>query len=368
MTDPKEPSDGVETTPDADRAASEGFSETAPSGQGGKPRGPHDVKPSHEALGAAHVAAGTVPPEKPACHANGHVGSASSNLSGRAVLAAWFISIGAHTLAFVGMLLLVFPFTPQGKARELPATTIVGPLDGTSAVPTPLTEPTRPVEVPLVQEQRPVPKKFADLSELTTVKKPELPIIGIGVGGDFDSFRLPMDMGDGAEFFGLGGSARGTRKIVYVVDRSGSMIDSFVFVQAELKRSVSALRRSQKFHVIFFNSGPPLENPPGRLVSAIEAHKQQLFEFTDSVIPRGDTKPERALERALSMEPDLVYLLSDGIDFRPSLLEALDAWNKNRRARIFTIAYLDQTGRELLERIAREHNGEFKFVSEDDLP
>jgi hypothetical protein len=177
-----------------------------------------------------------------------------------------------------------------------------------------------------------------------------------------------MDRGDGAEFFGLGGSARGTRRVVYVVDRSGSMIDSFTFVQAELKRSVSALRRSQKFHVIFFNAGPPLENPPGRLVSAFKAHKQQLFEFTDSVIPRGDTKPERALERALSMEPDLVYLLSDGIDFRPSLLEALDTWNKNRRTRIFTIAYLDQTGSEMLERIAREHNGEFKFVSEDDLP
>lgn len=300
----------------------------------------------------------------------GHEGSAPLNLSGQAVLAAWVISICVHTVAFVGMILLVFPFTPQNKARDLPTarTSIVGPVDAASFVPSPKHDLTRPIEVPLLREQRPIPREFTDLSELTITKKPELPIIGIGAGGDFDAFRLPMDMGDSAEFFGLGGSARGTRKIVYVVDRSGSMIDSFVYVQAELKRSISALRRSQKFHVIFFNSGPPLENPPGRLVSAIEAHKQQLFEFTDTVIPRGDTKPERALERALSMEPDLMYLLSDGIDFRPSLLQALKAWNKNLRTRIFTIAYLDQTGSELLERIAREHNGEFKFVSEDDLP
>lgn len=146
------------------------------------------------------------------------------------------------------------------------------------------------------------------------------------------------------------------------------MIDSFIFVQAELRRSVLALRRSQKFHVIFFNSGPPMENPPKRLVSAIDAQKELFFKFMATVIPRGDTKPERALQRALALKPDLLYLLSDGIDFRPALLRKLDEWNNDRRSKIYTIAYLDQTGSELLERIAREHNGEFKFVSEDDLP
>ncbi len=145
-------------------------------------------------------------------------------------------------------------------------------------------------------------------------------------------------------------------------------MDSFAFVRDELKRSISALRRSQKFHVIFFNSGPPMENPPQRLVSAIAAQKQQFFDFLETVFPRGDTKPERALQRALSLEPDLVYLLSDGIDFQRSLMERLNEWNRKRRTRIYTIAYLDQSGSETLEYIAREHNGEFKFVTENDLP
>ena len=64
----------------------------------------------------------------------------------------------------------------------------------------------------------------------------------------------------------------------------------------------------------------------------------------------------------------MVYLLSDGIDFQRSLMERLNEWNQKRRTRIFTIAYLDQSGSETLEYIAREHNGEFRFVTENDLP
>ena len=174
--------------------------------------------------------------------------------------------------------------------------------------------------------------------------------------------------GPGPEFFGAGGSsARGARRIVYVVDRSGSMLDTFEYVAEELKRSISALRRSQKFHVIFYNSGKPLEAPPGRLVSAIQAQKDRFFAFLADVMPAGGTDPIPAMGRALSNEPDLIYFLSDG-QFEATLLDKLDAWNKERRTQIFTIAYVDRTGAELLERIAREHGGEFKFVSEDDLP
>lgn len=303
--------------------------------------------------------------------APGHGGSASFNLSGRAVLAAWVISIAVHAALFFGMLALVFPFSPADKGPESPVghAEIIGQVDAASFMPSLPPDLARHVSIPNPQRTRPVPKTFAELSELATTRKPELSIIGIGAGGgDFDKYRLPMDIGVSTEFFGLGSSARGARKIIYVVDRSGSMIDSFIFVQAELRRSVLSLRRSQKFHVIFFNSGPPMENPPKRLVSAIDAQKESFFKFMATVIPRGDTKPERALQRALALKPDLLYLLSDGIDFRPALLRKLDEWNDDRRSKIYTIAYLDQTGSELLERIAREHNGEFKFVSEDDLP
>jgi hypothetical protein len=309
---------------------------------------------------------GVAPPQ-----AAGHRGSASFNLSGRTVLGAWIVSIVAHVLLLYVVGGLMFPFSGSGTASELPVARadIVGPVHTASQVPSSGPDLKRRVEVPKPRAMRSTPHPVTELSELTTTRKPKLSIIGIGVGGgDLDGLRIPADIGVRSEFFGVGSSARGARKIVYVVDRSGSMMDSFVYVVDELKRSILALRRNQKFHVILFNSGPPLESPPRRLVSAIDAHKKQLFEFLDTVIPRGDTKPERAMQRALSLEPDLVFLLSDGIDFRPSLLRKLDEWNRARRARIYTIAYLDQTGSEVLEQIAREHNGDFKFVSEHDLP
>ena len=180
-------------------------------------------------------------------------------------------------------------------------------------------------------------------------------------------YGLTAGGGDAPEFFGLGSSARGARRIVYVVDRSGSMLTTFADVRVELKRSVSALRRSQKFHVIFFNAGQPLQMPPGRPVSAITARKQDLFNYLKNVEPQGSTKPAPAMWAAFRAEPDVIYFLTDG-DFDRSLLSKLDRWNRDRQVKIFTIAYFDQTGAALLEEIAREHRGEFRFVTEHDLP
>ncbi|MCX5685403.1 MAG: hypothetical protein NT049_17235, partial [Planctomycetota bacterium] len=57
------------------------------------------------------------------------------------------------------------------------------------------------------------------------------------------------------------------RKIVFILDRSGSMTDSIDFVKHELKRCVGCLADSDRFHIIFFSSGPPVEMPPRQLVA-----------------------------------------------------------------------------------------------------
>lgn len=300
-----------------------------------------------------------------------HRGLRSFHLSGRLVAWAWVLSLAVHGLIFVVLVKVVFPF---GGSTEEPAPVtraeLVGPIDAASLAPSASPRLRSQVEVAEPQRLRPQRQDFSDLSEMTAIKRPELSIIGIGAGGGHDaSNRFTMDLGAGADFFGLGGSVRGARKIVYVVDRSGSMTDTFVYVQAELRRSVGALRRSQKFHVIFFNADLPLENSPKRLVSAIGAQKENFFRFLNNVVPQGATKPGSALRRALALKPDILYLLSDGIvEARSRLAAELDQWNHDRLTRIFTIAYLDREGAALLEQIAREHNGEFRFVTEHDLP
>ena len=73
------------------------------------------------------------------------------------------------------------------------------------------------------------------------------------------------------------------------------------------------------------------------------------------------------MRRALATEPEMIYFLTDG-EFDPGIAEKLDHWNEDRRVRIFTIAFFNQARAALLERIAREHGGEFKFVTEHDVP
>lgn len=301
--------------------------------------------------------------------ATGHEGSAPLYLTGRLVVSAWFLSILLHVVCLGLMFFVVFPYVPtEPKDLAVPRIELIGDPEATSFVPSQapdLSTQAKPVD-PL--ETRFAPEELVPLSELTTSQKPELTILGIGAGGgDFSQYGLSAGPGLGTEFFGLGGSARGVRRVVYVVDRSGSMLDTFGYVRKELIRSISALRRTQKFHVIFFNAGRPLENPPRQLVSAIQEQKNRFFQFLESVYPEGSTHPEQAMRRALAVEPELIYFLTDG-EFDPSLIEKLEDWNRDRQVKIFTIAYFDRTGARLLEEIARRHGGEFKFVSENDLP
>jgi hypothetical protein len=128
------------------------------------------------------------------------------------------------------------------------------------------------------------------------------------------------------------------------------------------------LRKSQKYHVIFFSTDPPVEAPPGRLVNAIRSSKERTFEFIDMTTPEGMTQPIEAMRRAFVLKPDLVYFLSDGdVPEGEQLQEELRTWNRREQVRIFTIAYVSSAGRQLLEDIAREHNGAFRFVSEYEL-
>ena len=93
--------------------------------------------------------------------------------------------------------------------------------------------------------------------DVASTKMNVLEVIGVGGGGkEFGGFEgLGTGSGRGSGFFGAGGEAR---KIVYVVDRSGSMTDSIDYVKFELKRSIGELGEEKEFHVIFYSSGPPV--------------------------------------------------------------------------------------------------------------
>jgi len=196
-----------------------------------------------------------------------------------------------------------------------------------------------------------------------------LQVIGVGGGGkEIGGFE---GLGTGGRgFFGAGGDSDEVRKIVYVVDRSGSMTDSIDFVKFELKRSVGELSEDKEFHVIFYSSGPPVELPTRRLVNATERNKQLAFEFVDGIIPQGETDPSKALERAFASGPELVYLLTDG-EFDRAIIELTKRLNTGGKVVVHTIGFLytkpGTDAERVLKTIAEQNGGNYKFVSEADL-
>lgn len=298
-----------------------------------------------------------------------------------ALLAAWIVSLVVHVGIFAVMVALPWMREQTGQAEGplVAATSLQDLPKSTKFTMAPVQSPfAKQQQNPRRQEQiTPVePRTLTEeslhqaLGELQGVSKSAIEIVGIGTGGgDFSKYGIHVGAGgQGPQFFGLGGEARAARRIVYVVDRSGSMMGVFDDLRKELKRSIDNLRKSQKYHVIFYSTDPPIEAPPGRLVNAIRSSKERTFEFIDMTTPEGMTQPIEAMRRAFQLKPDLIYFLSDGdIPEAELLKENLATWNRKERVRIFTIAYVSSAGRLLLEDIAREHNGAFRFVSEFEL-
>jgi len=197
----------------------------------------------------------------------------------------------------------------------------------------------------------------------------EIPIIGIGGG----------PRGGGPESFGTGSGGPGpfprewiedARKIVYVVDRSGSMTDSIDYVKEELKGSIGKLPDDKEFHVLFYSSGPCVEMPTRRLVNATERNKAFAYEFVDGIIAQGETDPSDALRRAFAVRPEVIYLLTDG-EFDRAIVGLVRGLNAGGRVRVHTIGFLyprpGTSAEEVLKQIAAENGGNYKFVSERDL-
>jgi Mg-chelatase subunit ChlD len=156
------------------------------------------------------------------------------------------------------------------------------------------------------------------------------------------------------------------KKIVYIVDRSGSMTNAMDYLKAELKRSIGKLQPDQQFHVIFFSSGPALEMPDKRLIPASDANKQKACTWIADIKAQGETDPEEAIKRAFSVGAEVIYLVTDG-EFDRSVVHTIKTLNKVGKVTIHTITFVYKDGEKILKDIASQNGGKYRFVSEADL-
>lgn len=199
-----------------------------------------------------------------------------------------------------------------------------------------------------------------------------------------------------ASFAGVQGPR--ASRIVYVVDSSGSMTSSLPFVLAELDRSVSRLNASQSFQVIVYHDPPrgshgaPLEVFDQRadthtLVAANDENKQRLRSWLAGVQPSGRSDPREALVTALSLKPELIFLLTRSIKRsgpdaswaggNRAMLETLDRLNpvdtrsRMRPVIIKTIQFVDDDPTGLLKSIAAAHGdgeGSYRVMRLEEMP
>lgn len=189
-----------------------------------------------------------------------------------------------------------------------------------------------PIAAPKHQEAR-----KGQLTATSTKLTNATSIIGIagngGIKGSPFSNGLAEVGGSSVTFAGNTSGGGNVHKVVFVIDASGSLLDTFPYVIKELDKSISGLSDKQQFTVIFFqgniddgsggsfttsaSTGRIVEvNPPGWKRATAE-NKRRVIEWISpqahNIHPQGMTDPIPALKRALHYRPDLIFLLSDNI-------------------------------------------------------
>ena len=187
------------------------------------------------------------------------------------------------------------------------------------------------------------------------------------------------DLGEGpgnatTSFFGTQAAAR---RIVFVIDNTGSMnYGGLETVIVELMKSVEGMNPRQQFYVMFFSDQVyPLFYPRSvaSFVRATEDNKLMLRNWLDTVelCTGGVWQLTQSLDAAYKLKPDVIYLLCDGRDwdlvrasYKVEAVRLLRTTPNPLGIPIHTLGMgcKTETDRENLATVARVNSGTFREV------
>ena len=164
---------------------------------------------------------------------------------------------------------------------------------------------------------------------------------------------------EGVSFFGT--VSRGN-KFVFIIDKSGSMSGNrLAAAKKELCSTLKGLKPTDKFMIYFFSDAAQAM-PARAMLAGTPKNIQWATDWVSGRSVAGGTNPTQALSWCFNLRPDTVWLLTDGQFADGPALDAIAAGNRQLKARINTLAFHDKGGADILQRIARENDGTYRFV------
>ncbi len=315
------------------------------------------------------------------------------------MVAPWIVSVVVHGAAVALAFFVVWTVTSERAPLGPPATVSFydpAPARESGESPEAAEDPdpekawSEPLEVATARAEVPSPAEVLSESLRAPDREAPAPAEDAALSDRMFERRFPK-----VEVYGMG--AGNAQRIVYVVDGSGSMVSTFPMLKRELSRSLEGLSPTQWFQVVFFQgfdaetgraravAAPDPRAPERtletRMLRASRANVRWVLEWIGGVRPVGRSDPIPALEIALALEPDAVFLVSNeltgvgqwkGVDEVLAEVDALNPADPRSGHRPVAIKVIglppeDETG--LLQRIGAIHGGEngYKLIGEDDL-
>lgn len=176
-------------------------------------------------------------------------------------------------------------------------------------------------------------------------------------------------LGPAARLSVFGSAAAEGRSFVFAIDRSKSMggdgLNALAAARIELSRCLDPLAANHQFQILAYHHGCVYYKSP-RLITAGKDAKAGVGDFIDGLVAFGGTDHEMALRAALGMEPDVVFLLTDGGD---PYLNEIQLANIKKLASGRTTIHCIQFGfrasadpDNFMQRLAEQNRGGYTYV------
>jgi hypothetical protein len=171
----------------------------------------------------------------------------------------------------------------------------------------------------------------------------------------------PLPAGAVTAFFGVPAVGK---SVVFVLDRSASMgIDGRLDrARRELAASLRRLPPTARFRVIAYNRTAESVIGSAGMIPASPAAVEEAITAVNRLAAEGTSEHARALTKALSLQPDVIYFLTDEDDLEMRDVLAVGRINHGRVS-IHALCLVPPAGGETpMQALARSNRGVFQVV------